>query len=71
MRKRTVAVCTLAFAFGGGVLLAFAMSGMNFVFPGLGLVVSGALVGFVVGAGFGAFLGLIIGYLVSRSFSLK
>jgi pilus assembly protein TadC len=71
MRNKTIALCTFIFGFTGGVLLAFALSGTNVVFPGLGLVVSGALVGFVTGAIFGAILGLIIGFVISRNRLLK
>ena len=66
MRTLIVAISVIVFGLWGGITLAIAMSGTNVVLPGLGLVISGALIGFVFGVFIGAIFGLIIGYVASR-----
>ncbi|MDQ4123620.1 MAG: hypothetical protein M3209_19450 [Acidobacteriota bacterium] len=66
MRALIIAIFAVIFGFIGGIILAIALSGTNVVLPGLGLVISGALIGFIIGVFFGAILGFIVGYIVSR-----
>lgn len=66
MKTRIIPIAVFIFGLAGGIALAIALSGTNVVFPGLGLVVSGALLGFIAGVFLGAIFGLIVGYLASR-----
>jgi hypothetical protein len=65
---RTLIIAIFVFVFGliGGVVLAIALNGTNLLLPGLGLVISGALLGFIIGVFCGVIFGLIIGFIVSR-----
>lgn len=66
MRMPIVALFVFVFALIGGVAFAIALSGINVVLPGLGLVITGAFFGLIAGVFLGAIFGLIVGYIVSR-----
>ncbi len=66
MKFLVIALSMIVCGFVGASVLAIALVGTNVLLPGLGLVVSGSLIGFVAGAFFGALAGLLIGFFVSR-----
>ena len=50
----------------GAVIGALWLAGTSVVFPGLGLIVNGSLIGAILGFIVGAPIGLLIGYIVSN-----
>ncbi len=66
MKAMIIAIFVVVFGLIGGIILAIAASGTNVVFPGLGLVIAGPLVGFLIGFFFGAISGMIVGFAVSK-----
>ncbi len=65
---KTFAAFVGAIVFGiiGAIIGALFLARTNFVFPGLGLIVSGSLVGAVFGLIVGAPIGLVIGYIMGN-----
>ncbi len=65
---KTFAAFVGAIVFGiiGAIIGALLLARTNFVFPGLGLIVSGSLIGVVFGFVLGAPIGLVIGYIMGK-----